>query len=257
MIASTLLGIHPPRLPSQILVRSGELFGISEGTTRTAISRMLAAGELEAHDGAYTLAGPLLARQARQDASRAARRRRWRGDWELAVVHADRRPVAARAALRTAAGRLRLAEVRDGVWTRPANLDPDREPDDREVLARQCERFAARPEGDAAALAASLWDLDGWAAGTADLRREMAAGIRLLEAGDPSRLGEAFVLSAAVLRHLLADPLLPDELLPVGWPGAALREAYERFDAAFSEVWRAWFREQRAPARGRARSTLR
>jgi phenylacetic acid degradation operon negative regulatory protein len=84
VIASTLLGMHPPRLPSRILVRWGELFGIGEGTTRTAISRMVAAGELEAEDGAYRLAGPLLERQARQDASREAHRLRWGGGWELA-----------------------------------------------------------------------------------------------------------------------------------------------------------------------------
>ena len=32
-------------------------------------------------------------------------------------------------------------------------------------------------------------------------------------------------------RHLLTDPVLPDELLPKGWPGAALRDAYEVFAA--------------------------
>jgi hypothetical protein len=38
--ASTLLGMTPPRLSSQLLVRSGELFGITEGTTRVALSRI-------------------------------------------------------------------------------------------------------------------------------------------------------------------------------------------------------------------------
>ena len=47
VVASTLLGMRPPRLPTQILVRSGALFGIAEGTTRVALSRMVAAGELE------------------------------------------------------------------------------------------------------------------------------------------------------------------------------------------------------------------
>jgi len=37
VIASTLLGMHPPVLAAQVLVRSGELFGIAEGTTRTAL----------------------------------------------------------------------------------------------------------------------------------------------------------------------------------------------------------------------------
>ena len=32
-----------------------------------------------------------------------------------------------------------------------------------------------------------------------------------------------FVAAAGMVRHLLTDPVLPDELLPDGWPGAALR----------------------------------
>ncbi len=66
VVASTLLGMTPPRLSSQLLVRSGELFGIAEGTTRVALSRMVAAGELEAVGGSYQLAGHLLTRQERQ-----------------------------------------------------------------------------------------------------------------------------------------------------------------------------------------------
>ena len=35
-----------------------------------------------------------------------------------------------------------------------------------------------------------------------------------------------FVAAAGMVRHLLTDPVLPDELLPDDWPGAALRQAY-------------------------------
>jgi phenylacetic acid degradation operon negative regulatory protein len=34
-----------------------------------------------------------------------------------------------------------------------------------------------------------------------------------------------------MVRHLLTDPVLPDELLPDDWPGAALRAAYVNFAA--------------------------
>ena len=70
VVASTLLGLHPPRLSARLLVASGELFGIAENATRTALSRMVAAGELVAVDGTYALTGRLLERQTRQDASR-------------------------------------------------------------------------------------------------------------------------------------------------------------------------------------------
>ena len=58
----------------------------------------------------------------------------------------------------------------------------------------------------------------------------------------PDDLAPGFVLSAAVLRHLQADPLLPAELLPTGWPGAALREEYDRWDGEYRRVLRRWGR---------------
>jgi phenylacetic acid degradation operon negative regulatory protein len=240
IVLSVLLGSDPPRLPVQLLVRTTELFGIAEGTTRTALSRMAAAGEVVADDGWYALAADrLLARQARQSASRAARTRPWRGGrWRQAVVVADgRRPAANRAALRTALTGARLAELREGVWLRPDNLDVDLPP-----LA-ELRWSAAVPDDDAVALAAELWDLPAWARRAAELRTQMDALLPRLEAEDRSALADGFVLSADVLRHFQADPLLPAELLPDGWPGADLRQEYDRYDAAYRAVLRAWFRE--------------
>jgi phenylacetic acid degradation operon negative regulatory protein len=248
IIASTLLGTQPPRLPARLLVRAAELFGIAEGTTRVALSRMVAAGDLEADDGHYRLVGPvLLERQARQSASRRPASRRWSGRWHLAVVRAERRDAATRAALRDAGKRLRLAELREGVWLRPDNLDPDRLPAARAVLDAQCRTFLGDPDGDAgddAELAASLWDLGSWATTAEGLRAGMAGLAGDLDAGDTAVLAPAFTLSAAVLRHLLADPLLPAALLPADWPGTALRRDYDRYDDAFKRAWRAWFHAQ-------------
>src|SRR3954452_21626707 len=90
VVASTLLGTEPPRLPGRALVRVAELFGITEGTTRTAMSRMVAAGELATDDGSYELTGTrLLERQARQSASRRATRHRWHGGWVMVIVVAE------------------------------------------------------------------------------------------------------------------------------------------------------------------------
>ena len=249
VVASTLLGMSPPRLSSQLLVRSGELFGIAEGTTRVALSRMVAAGELEPVGGSYELAGHLLARQQRQIASRSTdpTRRRWTGEWELLVVAGGgRRTARERARLRDAMGQRKLAEDREGVWLRPANLDAGRAPEAAAVVDDQCSRFLARPDGDdPAALAARLWDLAGWARTADELRRAMAVDVDRLEAGDTSALAPTFVVSAAVVRHHVADPQLPAELCPAGWPGDDLRTEYERYDLAFKQVWRAWFRRQR------------
>ncbi|MGH9083953.1 MAG: PaaX domain-containing protein, C- domain protein, partial [Acidimicrobiales bacterium] len=70
VLASVLLGTDPPWLPTPLLVRTAALFGISEGAVRTALSRMVATGEAAVEDGGYRLAGRLVARQARQAASR-------------------------------------------------------------------------------------------------------------------------------------------------------------------------------------------
>ncbi|MFC4909106.1 PaaX family transcriptional regulator C-terminal domain-containing protein [Actinomadura gamaensis] len=223
VVLSTLLGVHPPRLPARYLVRVGERFGIAEGTVRVALSRMVAAGDLVQADGAYALTDRLLSRQRRQDESREPRTRPWDGRWEIAVVTAERRPAADRAALRQAMSELRLAELREGTWLRPANLARPRP----EIVERQCVFLTGRPEQPPGRLAAGLWDLAGWA-GTA------RALLDALDASDT--FAEQFTVSAAVLRHLLKDPLLPDDLLPDGWPGLELREHYRDFAAGFERL---------------------
>lgn len=242
VVASTLLGMHPPVLPASVLVRSGELFGIAEGTTRTALSRMVAAGEVEAEDGSYRLAGRLLERQARQDVSRKPPRWGWDGRWRMAVVVAERRSPEERAALRSSLLAARYAELREGVWARPDNL-PGQRPE-----APGCEWIKgefAEPKGTAA----TLWDLDGWAAGATALQEELSLWTPRLVGEGVEVLAPTFVLSADVLRHLQADPLLPRELLAKDWPGQSLRKTYETFDAAFKRAWREWYRSIRQPPR--------
>ncbi|MGH9247441.1 MAG: PaaX family transcriptional regulator C-terminal domain-containing protein [Acidimicrobiales bacterium] len=231
VVLSTLLGTHPPHLPVRNLIRVGELFGIAEGTIRVALSRMVAAGDVAQDDRAYRLAGRLLERQARQDESRSPRTRPWRGEWEIAVVTAERRPAAQRVALRQAMLALRLAELREGTWLRPANLV--RTPELPAIVAGQCTLLRGRPVGDATAVAAALWDLEGWAARAAHLQR----ALRTVDG-----LADGFMVSAAVLHHLLADPVLPPELLPDDWPGPELRRLYDRFDANYRRLLREYTR---------------
>ncbi|MET0727671.1 MAG: PaaX family transcriptional regulator C-terminal domain-containing protein [Acidimicrobiales bacterium] len=241
VLASVLLGTDPPQLPTALLVRTAKLFGISEGTTRTALSRMVAAGEAVGENGGYRLAGRLVARQARQSASRRAETRPWDGTWELATVDGDQaRSATDRAALRGALTALRLTELRDGVWTRPDNLNTDRAPEARDLTARWC-RWWQGSSPEPLPDPSSLWDLAGWARGAQELRADMTELTGSLGRGDRDRLAEGFVTSAAVLRHLQADPLLPRPLLPPDWPGEVLRADYDRYDAAYRAVLRAWF----------------
>ncbi len=245
VLASTLLGADPPQLPVAYLVHVAGLFGINENRARVALSRMVASDEV-ATDGAghYRLAGHLLDRQVRQQASRAGRTRPWSGTW-VVVIAQPGSPADVRVARRRAMGLARMGELRDGVWVRPDNLEGGLDP----VASAGLVLRDARPEDDGAALAARLWDLDGWRR-RAD---ELLAALDGLPPRGPEDLAPGFELSAAVLRHFQADPLLPDPLLPAGWPGDRLRLGYRAWDAGYRRVLARWSRSAGAgPGRGTA-----
>jgi phenylacetic acid degradation operon negative regulatory protein len=216
VVLSLLLGTHPPELPVKELVRAVEPFGVGGSTLRAALSRMVAASDLRRTDAVYGLSDRLLARQRRQDDAVEAGTCAWNGEWEMVVITATGRGPAERADLRTRLTTLRLAELREGVWLRPANLSRPL-PDDLEQVA-QC--YTARPDRPARELAAQLWPLGDWAA---------TARALLAHVAEAHRPADRFTAFAAVVRHLLADPVLPPELLPADWPGAALRAAYAEY----------------------------
>ena len=231
---------------------SAALFGIADGTVRVAVSRMVQAGELEPDGDGYRLSGALLARQVRQDRSRAGLTRRWRGTWRTAVVVADARSSSQRADLRAAMASLRLGELREGVWLRPDNIPTDVADAAHDVVDEQCRWLTSRVD-DPAGLAADLWDLDSWAGRATSLSAALDDLLPRLEAGDTTALAEGFVLAADVLRHFQSDPLLPDELLPSPWPGSELRRRYDRYAAAFTATIRRWNQSQDQDVTGDAR----
>jgi phenylacetic acid degradation operon negative regulatory protein len=253
VIASTLLGTHPPVLSARVLVRSGAMFGISEGTVRVALTRMTNAGELSTDgSGRYELIGHLRNRQRRQDESRSgvndsANGKRWDGEWEMAAVVGESRTAAERTELRVAMGRMRYGELREGFWLRPANLAANRLAADRAVADQWTIALSGRPN-DSHAVARQLWDLPAWSGVSLNLLRQLRNGATdLRKTGAKPRsadsLAQWFTTNATVLRHLQADPLLPTALLPSDWPGKQLRETFEVFDTAFLERWRAWLHE--------------
>jgi phenylacetic acid degradation operon negative regulatory protein len=251
VLASALLGSEPPELPVAHLLHLVGLFGINENRARVALSRMVASGEATtAGDGRYRLAGHLLDRQSRQIASRAGRTRPWTGDWSLVVVTTSGSSAEVRARRRQTLAFARLGELRDGTWLRPDNLDVTL-PDD---VAADVLRLAGRlPDGrhsdgrppggrppDDRELARRLWDLDGWSR-RAD---ELAAGLAERPPTGRDDLAPGFELSAAVLRHFQADPLLPGDLLPPDWPGDRLRQTYNDWDRRYRDVLAAWSRRR-------------
>ncbi|MEU6242590.1 PaaX family transcriptional regulator C-terminal domain-containing protein [Streptomyces sp. NPDC047024] len=213
VVLSLLLGAHPPRLPVKELLRLVEPFGVGGSTLRAALSRMVAAGDLRRTDAVYGLSDRLLARQRRQDEAVRPLTRGWDGDWEMVVITATGRDPAARADLRSRLGELRLAELREGVWLRPANLERSLPGE----LHRVALTYRGRPDEPAAHLVGRLWPLPAWATTAHALLTRAAA------AGTPATRLAAY---AAMVRHLLTDPVLPPELLPPDWPGDRLRAAY-------------------------------
>lgn len=245
VLASTLLGVSPPELPVGVLVATAELLGVRSGAARVALSRMVASGEVEATARGYRLTGRLAVRQARQDLSRRGPPGRWDGTWRTAVVTAEARSAAERGELRAALSALRHAELREGVWLRPDNLPEGVLPAAERTVADQTLIMSSRVE-DPVELAAALWALDDWRGVALQLHDELAALRPALDDGDHARLAEAFVTSAATLRHLQADPLLPSDLLDGTWPGPLLRRAHAGFDDAFKRELAVWQRSRAA-----------
>ncbi|MDT5233300.1 MAG: phenylacetic acid degradation operon negative regulatory protein [Mycobacterium sp.] len=221
VVLSVLLGAHPAWASAAELIRLTTDFGIKETTLRVALTRMVTAGDLVRSADGYRLSDRLLARQRRQDDAMRPQLRPWHGHWTTLIVTSVGTDPRTRAALRTTLHHSRFGELREGVWMRPDNLELDV---DVEIRARM--RIVQARDDAPAELAGQLWDLPSWAGTGQRLVAEMS------RAGDvPAR----FVVAAAIVRHLLTDPVLPDELLPADWPGMRLRTAYNDFAAELTE----------------------
>ena len=222
VVLSLLLGAHPAELPAASLVRAGDLFEVPETTLRATLSRMVTAGDLVRVDSTYRLNDRLLERQRRQDEALLVEVTPWDGAWELAVITSSGRSAQDRAELRATLSSLRLAELREGVWLRPANLARPLPAWPAELIST----LRASPDEDPGALVRRLWDIDSWAS------RGRTLLDRLTDAGSAR---ERLTVSAAVVRHLLVDPALPAEMLPDDWPSERLQTAYARYRADLIE----------------------
>jgi len=223
VVLSLLLGAHPPELPVRNLVDVAEQFGIAEPTLRVALTRMVAAGDLDRTDATYRLSSRMLERQRRQDEALEPELVDWDRTWETLVVTSAGRSAADRAELRMTLSELRLAELREGVWMRPANLGRALPRWPADLLSA----FRSTPDDDPGDLAARLWDLDGW----------NTRGRSLLGAVRTARSGaERLAVAASVVRHLRTDPALPADLLPPYWVAGELRTTYAAYQRELMET---------------------
>lgn len=217
VVLSVLLGAHPAWASSSELAVLTADFGIRDATLRVALTRMVGAGDLVRSADGYRLSDRLLTRQRRQDDAIDPHEHPWDGTWTTLLITSVGADARTRADLRNTLLQNRFGELREGAWLRPDNLDVALPAD-----ARARVRMLRSRDEDPADLAAQLWDLPSWAREGDRLLAEMA------EAPDvPGR----FVVAAAIVRHLLTDPVLPAQLLPAHWPGEQLRSAYRDFAA--------------------------
>jgi phenylacetic acid degradation operon negative regulatory protein len=222
---STLLGSHPPRLAGPALVAVGALFELGPGTMRTAVSRMVADGELIAVGGGqFELGAAMLDRQHRLDVGRQGSHADpmgtpWSGEWWTAIVLAERRGLAERRLFRAEMTKRLMGELRPDVWLRPANVSRPVANGDVLVVRGAIDR-------DPVELAHTLWHLDELSATARTLSVEADAVSVRLAADDRTVLPRSFIVSVAVARFLAVEPQLPSEIVGADWPVDELREQY-------------------------------
>ncbi|MDH4278382.1 MAG: hypothetical protein OEW83_09905 [Acidimicrobiia bacterium] len=243
---SLLLGTHPPRLSTSVLVAGGSLFGINAGTMRTALSRMSAKGEVAATADGYELAGRLIERQLRQDQGRRSPTPEWDGRWcVITPLHAARQ-LADRRDLRRRLERAGFGELRPDFWLRPVNRDlPDFGSD---LLVTVGELRVDNLDS----LVERLWPVADLEAEAERLLAETRRATRReaeLDGGDPepdldSWLVETFTVSAGIVRFLTSEPRLPPSLVAQPWAPDVLRRDYNGLERLFQGHLARYLRRQ-------------
>jgi phenylacetic acid degradation operon negative regulatory protein len=238
IVLSVLLGTHPPQMPVGRILEFTSLFDLAGGTVRTALSRMVAAGDLVNEGATYRLADRLIERQAQQDAGRQYPPADWDGTWWTVAVLSDRRTMAERRAFRARAIGGRLGELRPDLWLRPANISiPTDLPDALATRGRMV-------TGDQRRLVEQLWDLGGLRARADAHQRALDDAAVRLQASDDRPLADAFIALAAAQQFLRLEPQLPAELAPDN-TGTAVRARYADVVAVFQTRLAAFFGRRR------------
>lgn len=228
------------------LRRAGIAFGISEGSLRTALTRLRKEKRIEARErGLYAVVGlpaPLLQR-IRGWRQVLSRRRPWSGAWIVALTGPESR--SDRTVWRRAVRGFSLEgfqQVGSDIFTRPDNLE-GHAPGARHRLS-EFGVPASVVVGSMSQLEPAVttaW-IDAWPLRKLDaeharlaerLRQSMA---KLADRADDKAAAETLLLGRKAIRAILEDPLLPEE-----WGSSAgLRDliaAMSKYDSFGRNVW--------------------
>ena len=179
----------------------------------------------------------------------------WDGTWTCVAFSIPEADADRRARLRRRLRALGLGALFDGLWITPhAPVDAlDRCLADLGVAGAAVLRATEVPLPAGVALT-SAWDLASLRAGYDELAALVDGIAGRLGAGAVTP-AEAFVARSGLMRAwralAMADPLLPDALLPAGWPRRAVREGF----IATYDALGPWPRSGCAPWRARQAPT--
>jgi len=200
------------------------MVGISETLVRTAVSRLVASGQLEGWRRGRRSFYRLTERAGAEFAEASRLIYGPPEPWQWRFLHL---PESGAEALMAQLERQGYARLRPTLAVGPA----------RGPVPAGCLGFEATPDGALPLLAdfaAQAWDLAPHAAAYRVLLQHFAP----LEGQVPATGAEALtarLLLVHAWRHaLLRDPRLPAEALPADWPGHAARELFHRLYAALS-----------------------
>ncbi|MEU3266831.1 PaaX family transcriptional regulator [Streptomyces bacillaris] len=247
---------HAP-FPVSELIRLLHAVGVDAPSVRSCVSRLKRRGLLVAARTADGSAGYALSPDARQLLDDGDGRiydrpaHRLADGWVLAVFSVPEAERSKRHLLRSRLARLGFGTAAPGVWIAPAGLyEETRHTLERLELSPYVDLFRGDHLGFAATResVARWWDLDAVARLHRDflelhepVLREWETAPATEEGPRPQDAYRDYLLALDSWRQLpYADPGLPEELLPEGWPGGRsaevfgklherLRDAGERF----------------------------
>lgn len=247
LILDLLSTLRRGTMPVSALVEAGELFGIAGNSTRVALARLRAAGQVERDErGRYRLGAVASPVAARVGSWRriAERSRSWNGGW-IGVHTSSPEPGLARRQRRRrtrALELLGLQPLQQPLHVRPDNLRGG-------IEALRTELFAlGLPQADlvfeirsldalSEARARRLWDVEALHAGYRAMRAQIRASSGRLSRMPPDEaMVESFMIGGAVLRQLAFDPLLPDAIASEA-ERTALVEAMRGYDRLGRALW--------------------
>lgn len=257
-VLDLLMTLRDGSMPVRGLVDAARMLGIAENSTRVALARLLAAGQVERDErGQYRLGTQTRAVRRQVESWRAIERRTvaWDGSWIGVLESRAPRPTRRERQLHERALRFLGFRQLDALLSlRPNNLRGG-VTQAREDLASLGLRDAAAVceiralDAEREATARQLWDGAELAGGyRASLRALAHSTARLPRLATAEAMRESFTLGGGVIRQLVLDPLLPEPLAP-----AALRDqlvdAMRAYDRTGRECWAQFMRGLGVPHR--------